>query len=402
MGQRYEKSKKNVSENKKTLERLHSDKDTLQNEYAPLSLLDSIQGLLDDEVTDAIQGVRTVGEFESQRIESETDTAEEEKKQITGEINSEITKLNAGLEKLRKSGNIEFGKRAVEQSSQEYKKQIDKFKNLIGELGENVSDVNTSGAGSAEGINGVTLENVTNTPDQLHKGEGIFSPHYSTSDLSPQTLYASGSKEYTTMVDSLAASNVDYRPIEQYGGKRSQDDIVNRLSGGDLTEGSCSSLALAYIGNKGGYDVLDFRDGESRNFFSSRSSIEEVASLPGVQSTILNGRNDIATANQLLDLMAPGKEYYLATGQHASIVRRTGRGYEYLELQHPSNGNGWHDLDDTILEARFGCRSMHVSTYSNYLIDVDSLTNNREFLSVLGYINTVDSEQRKGGAGYVR
>lgn len=52
MGQRYEKSKKNVSENKKTLEKLRSDKDTLQNEYAPLSLLDSIQGLLDDEATD--------------------------------------------------------------------------------------------------------------------------------------------------------------------------------------------------------------------------------------------------------------------------------------------------------------------------------------------------------------
>ena len=154
MCQRYEKSKKNVSENKQTLERLHTDRDTLRNEYAPLSLLDSIQGLLDDEASDAVQDVRAVGEFESQRIESETDTAEEEKKQITGEINSEIAKLNAGLEKLRRSGNIEFGKRAVEQSSQEYKKQIDKFKSLIGELGENTSDGVSSGGG-VEGISGI-------------------------------------------------------------------------------------------------------------------------------------------------------------------------------------------------------------------------------------------------------
>ena len=93
MGQRYEKNRKSVSENKQTLERLHTDKDTLQKEYAPLSLLESIQGLLDDEATDAIQGVKAVGEFESQRIESETDTAEEEKRQITGEINSEIAKV---------------------------------------------------------------------------------------------------------------------------------------------------------------------------------------------------------------------------------------------------------------------------------------------------------------------
>ena len=48
MGQRYEKNKRNVSENKKTLEKLHTDKETRRNEYAPLSLLESIQGLLDD------------------------------------------------------------------------------------------------------------------------------------------------------------------------------------------------------------------------------------------------------------------------------------------------------------------------------------------------------------------
>ncbi len=153
MGQRYEKSKKNVSENKKTLERLHSDKDTLQNEYAPLSLLDSIQGLLDDETNDAIQGVKAVGELESQRIESETDTAEEEKREISGEIQSEISKLNAGLEKLRKSGNIEFGRKAVEQSSQEYKKQVEKFRALLGELGD--AGAISSSAGAVAELGGI-------------------------------------------------------------------------------------------------------------------------------------------------------------------------------------------------------------------------------------------------------
>lgn len=155
MGQRYEKNRKSVSENKQTLERLHTDKDTLQKEYAPLSLLESIQGLLDDEATDAIQGVKAVGEFESQRIESETDTAEEEKQQITGEINSELAKLNAGLEKLRKSANIDFGRNAIEQSSKEYKRQIDKFKALLGELGEVPASANTSyegGMGSAAAV----------------------------------------------------------------------------------------------------------------------------------------------------------------------------------------------------------------------------------------------------------
>lgn len=134
MGKRYESSKRNVSDNKRSIERLHMEKDTLTNEYAPLSLLDSIQVLLDDEATDAIQDVRAVGQLESQRIESEMDTAEEDKQRINGEINSEIAKLNAGLEKLKKSGNIEFGKKAVEQSSSEYKKQIDDFKQLQDEI----------------------------------------------------------------------------------------------------------------------------------------------------------------------------------------------------------------------------------------------------------------------------
>lgn len=188
MGQRYEKSKKNVSENKKTLERLHSDKDTLQNEYAPLSLLDSIQGLLDDEAKDAIQGVRAVGELESQRIESETDTAEEEKRQITGEINSEIAKLNAGLEKLRRSGNIEFGKRVVEQSSQEYKKQIDKFKSLIGELREHTSDGGASGSNGIEGVAGTVSENVSDAPVSWNEGETINVPHMEPNRNTPRDL----------------------------------------------------------------------------------------------------------------------------------------------------------------------------------------------------------------------
>lgn len=176
MGKRYERNKKNVSENKNTLERLHTDRETLQNEYAPLSLLESIQGLLDDEATEAIQGVRAVGELESKRIESETDTAEEEKKQITSEINSEIAKLNAGLEKLRRSGSIEFGKKAVEQSSQEYKKQIDKFKSLISEMGEHVSDAGVS-AGSIEGTGIAETDNIGDTPLPFNEGDTIFIPH---------------------------------------------------------------------------------------------------------------------------------------------------------------------------------------------------------------------------------
>ena len=210
------------------------------------------------------------------------------------------------------------------------------------------------------------------------------------------------SKEYSSMVDALEKANVEYRSIQLAEQGRTEQDIINRLSGGDMTKGSCSSLALAYAGNKAGYDVLDFRDGDSRVFFSSRSSIQTVADMPGVNSTVLQGTNDIANANQLLSGIQAGKEYYLATGGHAAIVRRDGNGYQYLELQHPSNGNGWHSLSDYILRQRFGCKDSRPYECSSYLMDVDSLANSSEFRNLLGYINTAASSQKKGVYGNVR
>ena len=210
------------------------------------------------------------------------------------------------------------------------------------------------------------------------------------------------SKEYSSMVDALEKANVEYRPIQLAEQGRTEQDIINRLSGGDMTKGSCSSLALAYAGNKAGYDVLDFRDGDSRLFFSSRNSIQTVADMPGVNSTVLQGTNDIATANQLLSGIQAGKEYYLATGGHAAIVKRDGNGYQYLELQHPSNGNGWHNLNDYMLRQRFGCKDSRPYECSSYLMDVDSLANSSEFRNLLGYINTASSSQKKGVYGNVR
>ena len=230
--------------------------------------------------------------------------------------------------------------------------------------------------------------------------EDEWGPNPFARDMAPRT--DTDSKEYSSMVDALEKANVDYRPIQLAEQGRTEQDIINRLSGGDMTKGSCSSLALAYAGNKAGYDVLDFRDGDSRSFFSSRSSIQTVADMPGVNSTVLQGTNDVATANQLLSNIQDGKEYYLATGGHAAIVKRNGNGYQYLELQHPSNGNGWQNLSDNTLRQRFGCRDSRPYECSSYLMEVDSLANNSEFRNLLGYINTAESSQKKGVYGNVR
>lgn len=212
----------------------------------------------------------------------------------------------------------------------------------------------------------------------------------------------SASGEFTSMVASLEGANVSYRPIEQASAERTTEQIVERLSGGDLTEGSCSSLAFAYVGNKAGYDVLDFRDGKSRVFFATRDSIRKIACLPGVKARVICGRDDLDSAGRLFAGMESGKEYYLAIGQHAAIVRRDGDHIGYLELQHPSDGNGWQTLSGNILRERFGCLSTWSSEIPSFLMEVDSLAKCREFLKLLGFINTEGSKQRKGGSGNVR
>lgn len=213
---------------------------------------------------------------------------------------------------------------------------------------------------------------------------------------------SNASNTYKSIVNSLNNAKVDYLPIKLFGKERTTEEIVGRLSGGDLTKGSCSSLALAYIGNRAGYDVLDFRDGESRAYFSNRNSIKKIATLPDVKSSIAYGRNDVESANNLLNDMAEGKEYYLATGQHASIVRKNGDHFEYLELQHPGSRNGWQYLDDYILINRFGCDVSRAFRNSSFLIEAESLAHSQEFLSTLGYINTAEFSQKKGVTGNVR
>lgn len=62
------------------------------------------------------------------------------------------------------------------------------------------------------------------------------------------------------------------------------DEIIKTLSGGDLTGGSCASLGLAYIGQKQGWNVLDFRGGESQSFFSNTYNLKSLFETKGIKN----------------------------------------------------------------------------------------------------------------------
>lgn len=212
--------------------------------------------------------------------------------------------------------------------------------------------------------------------------------------------------------------NVEYKAVNKLSNPLTSDEIINRLCGGDMTGGSCSSLGFAYIGNKNGLDVLDFRGGKSREFFSQNTNIQKMLQLPDVKGSITKVQKEISGTMEIIKNLEYDKEYYLSVGRHVAIIRNTEKGAEYLELQSRLN-NGWTSFENkkygsmyNTLYERFGCRKsvdkLKVGNISRIfekdvvLMDVDSFKDNEEFRKVLGYINTSVDAQEKGVMGNVK
>ena len=223
-----------------------------------------------------------------------------------------------------------------------------------------------------------------------------------------------------SLVKRLDKSGVTYREITMHTERMTEDEIIKQLSGGDNTSGSCASVGLAYIGQKGGVNVLDFRGGDSQTFFSTTSHLKELCNLPNVISFKYNRySSSVANGARLLKQCELGKEYYFVNGRHASIVRKimddvtdiftgevTGQEevLQYLELQSATR-SGWTDFNSNIrhtLKWRFGETTGDDWTERTFMIDVDSLKDSDELKKLLGYINTQESEQRKGTNGTIK
>ena len=228
--------------------------------------------------------------------------------------------------------------------------------------------------------------------------------------------YQGHSDTFVEVMRNVEACKVKAKAVGLLSKELTEEEIIDRLAGGDMTKGSCSSLAFSYIGNKSGLDVIDFRGGGSQECFSSNSVIQAISKLGGVQSSITMVKKEVADTAKLLKSIEKGKEYYLATGRHAAIVRLTDNGLEYLELQSKIQ-NGWTSfnrygsISDTLYR-RFGCRktidkmkigdTSLVFEKSVVLMDVSSFEGNSEFREILSYINTDPDKQKKGAAGDVK
>ena len=206
--------------------------------------------------------------------------------------------------------------------------------------------------------------------------------------------------------ERLDKIGVAYNQVMPHKTSMIEEEIITALAGGDRTQGSCASVGLAYCGQKSGFDVLDFRDGESRSYFSRRGYLRELSELKGLKTHYKTARSSVTAGNQLLKQVEKGKEYYLVSGRHAAIVRRTEDDIlQYLELQSATN-SGWTNFDGNpryTLKWRFGeTKAFGILDDESFMIEVDSFKDCEEIQDILGYINTVESEQRKGKNGSIK
>lgn len=223
-----------------------------------------------------------------------------------------------------------------------------------------------------------------------------------------KTPQKSNDANYNRLLSGLNAFSVEYNPVVSHASKLTEPEIVSALAGGDMTKGSCASVGLAYIGQRLGWNVLDFRDGESRRMFSGSSFLKTLSEMNGMKALTAQGASSMTVGNRLLKMVEPGKEYYLAVGRHAAIVRKNDAGVlQYLELQ-SKNRSGWTDFDGNpryTLKNRFGC-TQQSSSAANYdfMLDIteSDFTSSDDFRSLLGFLNTEKNAQRKGQHGTIK
>ena len=213
---------------------------------------------------------------------------------------------------------------------------------------------------------------------------------------------------YNYILSAAQKRNVDYNPVYNHTKQLTDDEIISALSGGDMTQGSCASVGLAYIGQKQGWEVLDFRDGHSRRVFGLTTNLDKLSKMEGIKAIRAQGACSMTVGNRLVKQCEPGKEYYLCVGRHASVVRKTTDGtLQYLELQ-SKNKSGWTDFDGNpryTLHTRFGCSNTKSnSEVYDFMIDLEEsdFTSNDDFRTLLGYLNTSENEQRKGSSGTIK
>jgi len=237
-------------------------------------------------------------------------------------------------------------------------------------------------------------------------------------DLAKKELHTRHRDEYHWMQENTR--NITYRQVNNLDTPLSDEEIIEKISGGDMTRGSCASLSLSYASNKMGLDVTDFRGGNSQDLYCCSDVIRRMFDISDAQVNTYVVTKEAKGTADILNNLEIGKEYILAAGKHMTIVRNTKEGTQYLELQSNAK-SGWKNFKDEnrteieTLVSRFGCKKTtdkqlrmlktadgkyeKVNGKTITIVDIDTMNPTEEFKEMMGYINTATDKQKKGVKG---
>ncbi|MDD7599390.1 MAG: hypothetical protein SPJ69_00195 [Campylobacter sp.] len=225
------------------------------------------------------------------------------------------------------------------------------------------------------------------------------------------------SEKIKGLIDKFKQKMVTYLEPQKLKSPLSEDEIIKKISGGDLTQGSCASVALAYLANKAGLDVRDFRGGASREIIAHgcRSILINSGAKIYYDSSTADAQKTFTKVAEVLR-SGKSKEVYLAYASHATIIRyvpnRSGGVFDYLELQSEKK-NGWVQINSLEqIEHRFGAKikqevisdktKIKKEIKGAIIADADNLANNKDIRAIIGYLNTKDGDELKGEKGNIK
>ena len=259
-------------------------------------------------------------------------------------------------------------------------------------------------------------EKITKQDETAEKKKKEYTDEYKSYTEKKQTKHTSHTDEYNKVKSFAQTMNVTHNEVETLTTSLTDDEIIEKLCGGDKTKGSCASLAMSYCANKAGLDVTDFRGGDSQYVFAKHGTIIETMKVANADVKSYNIKKEAIDVAKIIkndENVQIGKTYLLGCGRHCSIIRKTEEnGLEYLELQ-SQDDNGWTSFNKygstaKTLNRRFGCAKSQRTTFgfkyetTAELVDVDTIEATEEFKDIMGYINTSTSKQKKGVGGNVK
>lgn len=197
-------------------------------------------------------------------------------------------------------------------------------------------------------------------------------------------------KNFDDIIQEARKDGIEYIEAKPLKKPLSEQQIIEKLGAVDQKGGACSSQALAYIANKFGLDVTDYRGGDSLDLFGRDDILEKFVKNGGFAISNYNG---FKNAEYLLKYVEPGKEYYFTCGKHSAIIRKKGKEFEFLELQDEKENNGFKPLTNDDITIRFITRKNKTVKgtpvkYNDFLIDIEKLKDSPKFRELLGFFNT--------------